>query len=104
MTVETLKPYSAAITLMVTKGLYSVLLGDTALANMSAIPAGVFLNPDVHLRVWFDDGSYVEAAYFTSESDARTGEKADDFAGPQQEYVELFGDMSFIDLRDPLLD
>jgi hypothetical protein len=55
-------------------------------------------------RIWFDDGSYVEAAYFTSESDARTGEKGDDFAGPQQEYVDLFGDMSFIDLRDPLLD
>jgi hypothetical protein len=55
-------------------------------------------------RVWFDDGSYVEAAYFTSESDARSGEQGDDFAGPQQEYVELFGDMTFIDLRDPLLD
>ena len=55
-------------------------------------------------RVWFDDDSYVEAAYFTSEADARAGEASDDFAGPQAEYVALFGDMSFHDLRDPLLD
>jgi hypothetical protein len=55
-------------------------------------------------RVWFGDGTYVEAAYFTSEAAARKGEQSDDFAGPQQEYVELFGDLTFTDLRDPLLD
>jgi hypothetical protein len=55
-------------------------------------------------RVWFDDGTYVEAAYFTSEADARRGEKAGDFAAPQQEYIDLFGEPTFIDLRDPLLD
>ena len=43
---------TAAVTLPVTKGLYSVLLG----ANMTAIPNTVFANPDVRLRVWFDDG------------------------------------------------
>ena len=45
-----------AVSLTVAKGLYSVLLGDIALANMSAIPTSVFTNPDVRLRVWFDDG------------------------------------------------
>ena len=45
-----------AVSLPVTKGLYSVLLGDIALANMTVIPAAVFANPDVRLRVWFDDG------------------------------------------------
>ena len=55
-------------------------------------------------RVWFGDGTYLEAAYFTSESAARQGEQSDAFAGPQQEYVELFGDITFTDLRDPLLD
>ena len=40
------------------KGLYSVLLGDTTIANMSvAIPASVFNNSDVRLRVWFNDGT-----------------------------------------------
>lgn len=47
---------TAAVTLPVTKGLYSVHLGDTALANMTAIPASVFTNDDVRLRVWFNDG------------------------------------------------
>jgi len=55
-------------------------------------------------RIWFDDGSFVEAAYFTSEADARAGEVSDDFAGPQEEYVSLFGEPTFCDLRDPLLD
>ena len=41
------------VSLPVSKGLYSVLLGDTALANMSAIPLSVFANSDVRLRVWF---------------------------------------------------
>lgn len=46
-----------AVTLTVTKGLYSVLLGDTTLTNMTAIPLTVFANADVRLRVWFDDGT-----------------------------------------------
>jgi hypothetical protein len=46
-----------AVSLTVTKGLYSVLLGDTNIPNMdSAIPATVFTNADVRLRVWFNDG------------------------------------------------
>jgi hypothetical protein len=47
---------TGAVTLPVSKGLYSVLLGDTTLGNMTAIPAAVFGNADVRLRVWFDDG------------------------------------------------
>src|SRR4030095_3331867 len=47
---------AAAVALTVSKGLYSVLLGDIALANMSAIPASAFTNPDVRVRVWFADG------------------------------------------------
>ena len=45
-----------AVSLAVTKGLYSVLLGDTSVANMAAIPASVWANADVRLRVWFNDG------------------------------------------------
>jgi hypothetical protein len=48
---------TAAVTLAVANGLYSVLLGDAALPNMTAIPAAVFTNPDVRLRVWFNDGT-----------------------------------------------
>lgn len=46
----------AAITLPVSKGLYSVLLGDATLDHMSIVPATVFIHGDVHLRVWFSDG------------------------------------------------
>ncbi len=55
-------------------------------------------------RVWFDDGSYLEAAYFTSEAEARKNEQSAEFAGPQEEYMSLFGEMTFTDLREPLLD
>ena len=50
---------TTAVPLTVTKGLCSVLLGDTSLgAAMTAIPASVFTNADVRLRVWFDDGTH----------------------------------------------
>jgi hypothetical protein len=47
-----------AVSLTVTNGLYSVLLGDATLTNMTAIPASVFGNADVRLRVWFNDGTH----------------------------------------------
>ena len=47
---------AAAVTLTVIKGLYSVLLGDTSLTNMTTVPASVFANTHVLLRVWFNDG------------------------------------------------
>jgi microcystin-dependent protein len=47
---------SAAVSLPVTKGLYSVLLGNVEIPNMQGVPASVFSNTDVRLRVWFDDG------------------------------------------------
>jgi formylglycine-generating enzyme required for sulfatase activity len=45
------------VTLAVSKGLYSVLLGDMTLTNMTALPATVFAYTDVRLRVWFSDGT-----------------------------------------------
>ncbi|MCX8496107.1 MAG: hypothetical protein ORN51_07995, partial [Akkermansiaceae bacterium] len=47
-----------AVSLPVTKGLYSVMLGDTGLTNMQALAPSVFENQDVRLRVWFNDGSH----------------------------------------------
>ena len=48
---------TAAVTLNVAQGLYSLQLGDTTLTNMTAIPNSVFSNSDVRLRVWFNDGT-----------------------------------------------
>ena len=47
----------AAVSLTVTKSLYSLLLGDTTITNMAAIPASVWSNADVRLRIWFNDGT-----------------------------------------------
>jgi hypothetical protein len=49
---------TAAVTLTVTKGLYSVGLGDSSLTNMTGLPGSVFTNSDVRLRVWFNDGTH----------------------------------------------
>ena len=46
-----------AVPLTVSNGLYTVLLGDANLTNMTAIPASVFANEEVYLRIWFDDGT-----------------------------------------------
>ena len=64
------------------------------------------VRPDLlgSLRVWFEGGAFVEVAYFTSEEDARKGESSSEFTGPQEEYMALYGEMSFTDLRDLLLD
>ena len=48
---------TAAVSIDVESGIYSVKLGDTSLTNMTAVPATVFGNPNVHLRVWFNDGT-----------------------------------------------
>jgi formylglycine-generating enzyme required for sulfatase activity len=52
---------NTAVSLTVTKGLYSVLLG----ANMKPIPASVFANTDVRLRVWFNDGTANDSQLLT---------------------------------------
>ena len=49
---------AAAVNLTVSKGLYAVLLGNTALANMTAIPPSALEQEDVRLRVWFNDGPH----------------------------------------------
>lgn len=48
---------SSPVTLPVANGLYVVPLGDTAIPNMQSVPATVFTNSDVRLRVWFNDGT-----------------------------------------------
>ena len=48
---------ASAVTLAVARGIFSVNLGDTTVANMTqVIPASVFANSAVYLRTWFNDG------------------------------------------------
>ena len=48
---------SNAISIAVTSGLFSVLLGDVALSNMVAVSATVFTNSEVWLRIWVRTGT-----------------------------------------------
>jgi hypothetical protein len=54
------------------------------------------------IQLWFDGNGYLEAAYFTDEASARSGETSEEFAEPQQEHASLFGDLTFTDLRAPI--
>ncbi|MBI4662991.1 MAG: galactose oxidase [Verrucomicrobia bacterium] len=45
------------LSLTVSRGLFSVQLGDTSLPNMAPLSLAVFNNNAVYLRVWFNDGS-----------------------------------------------
>src|SRR5262245_5955028 len=48
---------TAAVSVNVVNGLYTAMLGDATLANMTAIPISAFgATVDVRLRVWFNDG------------------------------------------------
>jgi hypothetical protein len=48
---------TAAVSIDVTNGLFTVLLGDDSLANMLPLTADMFsINGTTSLRVWFDDG------------------------------------------------
>jgi hypothetical protein len=46
-----------AVSLGVSNGLVMTLLGDVTIPNMLSIPASVFNNSAVYLRVWFDGGA-----------------------------------------------
>src|SRR5213592_2846980 len=46
-----------AVPIAVSQGLYSVLLGNVTLANMTPISVSIFTNSDVRLRIWFNDGT-----------------------------------------------
>lgn len=48
-------PPTNAVTLLVVNGIYSVRLGDATLTHMTEIPADVFDDDNVVLRIWFDD-------------------------------------------------
>ena len=57
-------------------------------------------------RVWTGPETYVEAAYFTSEEEAREGERKalpPDVAETMASYEDLMADVEFLDLRDPML-
>ena len=57
-------------------------------------------------RMWTGPDSYIEVAYFTSESDARQGESKEppaELAAQMGEFEAMMANVEFIDLREPWL-
>jgi len=86
---------AAAVSLSVSKGLYSVLLGDTTRPHMAplGIPISIFETGDLRLRVWFNDGikgfqlispdqRLAAAPYAVMATTATTAQTAAVFSGP----------------------
>ena len=80
--------------------------------SMRAMEAGAEerlreLRPDLigGVRAFHGDGSHTEANYFTSEAEARAGEKRMGAEAPDMasEYMSAIEDVRFFDLTDPLL-
>jgi hypothetical protein len=49
-------PPVSAVSVGVTNGLFTVVLGDATLANMTTISASLFTQPNLQLQIWFNDG------------------------------------------------
>jgi hypothetical protein len=59
--------------------------------------------------VWQDDGSFTQVAYFTSEAEARLGERSMESDLPEEarsqleEWRSLVDDLTYVDLKEPWL-
>jgi hypothetical protein len=51
-----------AVPVSVNGGLFTIVLGDTNVANMAAINAALFMQPALELRIWFNDGVHGSVA------------------------------------------
>ena len=76
--------------------------------DQSFEPLAASFRPDLigGLRVWTGPDTYVEVAYFTSEAEAREGEKQEappEAADMMREFDAMMADVEFLDLRDPWL-
>lgn len=61
--------------------------------------------PDVlgAIAAWHGDGGFTQVIYFESEAAAREGESSSADQGPPEEFQELWQDVSYIDLSEPLI-
>jgi len=76
-----------------------------ALMTPDRIAAVQRSRPDLigSIRAWLDDGSFIEAAYFTAESAARDAEHSDEYEDAEALFAAAYGPMSFVDLAAPIL-
>jgi hypothetical protein len=99
------------ITLPVNDGYFMVLLGDTGLTNMTALPASVFSGTERYLRIWFSgdggtatllspDQTFSAVPYALQAEDAATLGGLDSTAF----YTKAQVDALLVDLNDRISD
>jgi hypothetical protein len=75
-----------AVTVPVTNGLFAVVLGNTAQANMTALPGSIFQTQNLQLIIWFNDGAHgfsmLAPQNLTSTPYAVQAQSASTFNGP----------------------
>jgi hypothetical protein len=61
------------------------------------------MRPDIigGVAAWHGDGGFTQVMYFESEARARQEESNMSTEGPPQEFADLMGPISYIDLSDP---
>jgi hypothetical protein len=94
-------------------GFVQVMRGTADRDQMHALDAGFEEHapdwrPDVigGLRVWTGPDRYIDATYFTSEAEARAGEKKEpppELAQQMGQFEAMMADVEYIDLKDPWL-
>lgn len=94
-------------------GFVQIMRGSADRDQLHAIDAGFekvagSWRPDLigGLRVWTAPDRYIEANYFTSEADAREGEKKEapsELAAQAADFEKLMANVEYSDLRDPWL-
>jgi len=47
---------AAAVSVPVSGGLFTIVLGNSTMPNMAMLDASIFLQPNLQLRIWFNDG------------------------------------------------
>jgi hypothetical protein len=95
---------AAGVGVPVTNGLFTVPLGDTAIANMTPINAAIFAQPNLQLRIWFNDGVNGWAALnpvqnLTPAPYAVNAQSASSLSGPIS-AAQLTGVVSNVQLAD----
>ena len=86
----------AAVELTVRNGVYAVILGDTSRTNMTALPSAVFDDPDIKLRVFFDDGT-VEHGEQLLEPDQPVTATAYAYRALDADHADAAGDADTVD-------
>jgi hypothetical protein len=55
------------------------------------------------VRVWLPGDEFVDAAFFTSEEEARENEKKMEFQEGGEQFADAFGEMTFMNIKEPML-